>query len=149
MTQKCTFALVLVGIPALMLLATPAPAGARAKVKTVHRTISATTAHDYWLFHKQTNFQYFEIIDLRSPKAHARGRIPGAKNLEANKHLRGKLNRLSKTKAYMIYCRNGKVGKRTMALMKKLRFRTVYNIQDGIIAWNRRKYEIKRGTGDN
>lgn len=36
--------------------------------------------------------------------------------------------------------------KRIMALMKKLRFREVYNIADGIIAWKRRKYPLKRGA---
>jgi len=148
MTRKCISTFVLAGISALLLVAAPAPASARAKAKTVHRTIAVETARDYWLFHKQTKFKYFGIIDLRSPKRFFKGRIPGALNIEANKRIRRKLYKLSKKKAYMVYSRSGKEGKRIMALMKKLRFREVYNIADGIIAWKRRKYPLKSGTSD-
>jgi rhodanese-related sulfurtransferase len=33
--------------------------------------------------------------------------------------------------------------------MKKLHFKEVYNIADGIIAWKRRKYPLKRGSGSD
>ena len=149
MTRKRIVTLLLVGIPAVALLMSPAPASARSKVKSVHRTIKAKTAHDYWQFHKLTNFKSFKILDLRTPKQFARGRIPGAKNVEATKRIRWKLARLSKKMTYMIYCRNGKTGRKTMALMKKLRFKKVYNIADGIIGWNRKKYPLKRGTDND
>jgi rhodanese-related sulfurtransferase len=151
MTQKRTVTLLLAGFTALVLLAAPAPARAKAGAgaKTVHRTIDVKTAHDYWQFHKQTKFAYFQIIDLRTDKEFARGRIPGAKNIEANKRIRWKLYKLTKKKAYMVYCKNGKTGKRIMALMKKLRFKEVYNIADGITAWKRRKYPLKRGTDND
>jgi len=146
MTQKRFFAVLLAGIPAILLLTSPAPADARSSVKTVHRTIAVKTAHDYWQFHKLTQFKNFKILDLRSRKKFFRGRIPGALNVEADKRIRQKLYKLSKKKTYMIYSRNGKVGKKTMALMKKLRFKKVYNIRDGIIGWKRKKFPLKRGT---
>ena len=149
MTRNRMVTLLLIGIPVVVRFTASAPASARSKVKAVHRTIKAKTAHDYWQFHKLTNFKSFKILDLRSPKQFARGRIPGAKNVEATKRIRWKLTRLSKKKTYMIYCRNGKTGKKTMALMKKLRFKKVYNIADGIIAWNRKKYPLKRGTDND
>ncbi|MFH2008475.1 MAG: rhodanese-like domain-containing protein [bacterium] len=155
MTRKRTVTLLLAGFSTLGLLVASssahakAGAGAGAGAKTVHRTIGAKTAHDYWRFHKETKFQYFGIIDLRTPKQFARGRIPGAQNIPADKRLRFKLYKLSKKKAYLIYCRNGKTGRQTLALMKKLRFKEVYNIADGIIAWKRQKYPIKRGTGND
>ncbi len=137
MTLKRIHTLLAAGISAAVLLAAPAPADARGKtkIKPEHRTITVKTAHDYWQFHQLTQFKQMGILDLRTPKLFARGRIPGAKNLEANKTIRRKLYRLSKKKAYMIYCADGKTGKRIMAMMKKLRFRTVYNIADGMTAW--------------
>ncbi len=151
MTQKRTITLLAAGISVVVMLAAPTLVSARGgtKGKTEHRTITAKTAHDYWQFHQLTKFKQMGIIDLRTPKRFARGRIPGAVNVEANKSVRRKLSRLSKKKAYMIYSRNGKEGKRIMALMKKLRFRKVYNIHDGIIAWKRLKYPLKRGTDND
>ncbi len=149
MTLKRTDTLLAVGISAAVLLTAPALADARGKAKTEHRTITVKTAHDYWQFHQLTQFKQLAIIDLRTPKLFARGRIPGAINIEANKSIRRKLYRLNKKKGYMIYCADGKTGKRIMALMKKLRFRKVYNIADGMTAWKRRKYQLKRGTDND
>lgn len=149
MTIRRTLTLLVGGLTLCALAATSASARGKAGAKTVNRTISAKTAYDYWRFHKLTNFASMMIIDLRSRKQFVRGRIPGAKNIEATKRIRAKLNKLNRKKAYMLYCRNGKVGKKTMALMKKLHFKKVYNIADGIIAWKRRKFPLKRGTGED
>jgi rhodanese-related sulfurtransferase len=151
MTLKRTDTLLAAGISVFVVLAAPALAEARrgTKTKTEHRTITAKTAHDYWQFHQLTQFKQLGILDLRIPKLFARGRIPGAINIEANKSIRRKLIRLSKKKGYMIYCTDGKTGNRIMALMKKLRFRKVYNINDGMTAWKRRKYPLKRGTNND
>lgn len=149
MINRRILPLLLGGLVLCTLPADPVAARGKAGAKTIHRTISAKTAYDYWKFHKLTNFASFAIIDLRTRKQFVRGRIPGAKNIEATKRLRAKLYKLSKKKAYMVYCRNGKVGKKTMALMRKLRFKEVYTIADGIIAWKRRKFPLRRGTGSD
>ncbi len=147
MSYKRSLLCVLAGVAVLAL--PTAEAAARSKAKTVHRTINVKTARDYWRFHKMTSFASFTIVDLRPNKQFLRGRIPGAKNIVADKRIRFRLRKLSKKRAVMIYCRDGKTGKRILALMKKLRFKEVYNIADGIIAWKRKKYPLKRGTGSD
>ena len=116
----------------------------RSRAKTVHRTISAVTAHEYWLFHKQSNFKAFKIIDLRPAAAYSKGHIPGAKSLPITKQIASKLLRLNRRQATLIYSRAGKKALEILKLMKKYRFREVYNIEDGFIAWTREGYPVKR-----
>ena len=78
----------------------------------------------------------FVIIDVRTPQEFAEERIEGAINLDYYADtFEDELNKLDKTKTYVIYCRSGGRSGNALALMEELGFSEVYNVQGGIINW--------------
>jgi len=74
----------------------------------------------------------FVILDVRTPEEFQEGHIEGAVNLDYYaKTFLDDLDRLDKTKVYLIYCRSGK----TFGFMKKLGFQEVYHMVGGIMRW--------------
>ena len=77
------------------------------------------------------------VIDVRSPEEVANGFIPGTdlfiNFLDGN--FQDQLQKLDKTKTYIVYCHSGnRSGKATNA-MQQLGFTTIYNLQGGISGW--------------
>jgi rhodanese-related sulfurtransferase len=78
----------------------------------------------------------FVILDVRTPKEFQEGHIEGAINLDyyAETFL-DDLDRLDKTKVYLIYCRTGSRSGKSFGFMKKLKFQNVYHMVGGITRW--------------
>jgi rhodanese-related sulfurtransferase len=78
----------------------------------------------------------FVILDVRTPKEFQEGHIEDAVNLDyyAETFL-DDLDRLDKTKVYLIYCRTGSRSGKTFGFMKKLKFQKVYHMVGGITRW--------------
>jgi len=79
------------------------------------------------------------VIDVRSPEEVANGFIPGTdlfiNFLDGN--FQDQLQKLDKTKTYIVYCHSGnRSGKATNA-MQQLGFTDIYNLQGGISGWTR------------
>jgi rhodanese-related sulfurtransferase len=77
------------------------------------------------------------VIDVRSTEEVANGFIPGTdlfiNFLDGN--FQDQLQKLDKTKTYIVYCHSGnRSGKATNA-MQQLGFTDIYNLQDGISGW--------------
>jgi rhodanese-related sulfurtransferase len=77
------------------------------------------------------------VIDVRSPEEVANGFIPGTdlfiNFLDGN--FQDQLQKLDKTKTYIVYCHSGnRSGKATNA-MQQLGFTDIYNLQGGISGW--------------
>ncbi len=78
----------------------------------------------------------FVILDVRTPQEFREERLSGAINLDYySRTFRNDLNKLDKDKTYLIYCYSGMRSGATLNLMKKSRFKEVYNISGGILAW--------------
>jgi len=78
----------------------------------------------------------FVILDVRTPEEFAGGHIEVAINLDYYAiTFDDVLNILDKNRAYLVYCRSGVRGGKTLALMAKLQFREAYNMLGGITAW--------------
>jgi len=78
----------------------------------------------------------FVILDVRTPGEFAEEYIENAIDLDFySEAFRYDLNKLGKTKTYLIYCRTGSRGENSLAIMKELGFREVYNISGGITGW--------------
>jgi len=78
----------------------------------------------------------FIIIDIRTPGECKSGHIENTINLNYySKTFKDELDKLDRSKTYLIYCRTG--GRSGMALdtMKKLGFTKVYNMLGGITQW--------------
>ena len=78
----------------------------------------------------------FIILDVRTPEEFANGHIENAVNLDYYaKTFLDDLDRLDKTKTYLIYCRTGSRSGKSFKFMKDLKFQKVYHMVGGITRW--------------
>jgi len=99
-------------------------------------TEDVTPEEAFSLIEDNLNNPNFVIIDVRTPQEFAEERIEGAINLDFYADtFKDELNKLDKTKTYVIYCRSGGRSGNALTLMQELGFNEVYNVQGGIINW--------------
>ena len=78
------------------------------------------------------------ILDVRSPQELAEGSIPGYEMINiADPSFTQKIENLDRDKTYLIYCRSGARSGQACNYMLSRGFNKVYNLDGGIIAWNR------------
>lgn len=83
------------------------------------------------------------IIDLRTVQELESGYVEGAVNIDFYlSDFKAKLDALDKDKKYVIYCRSGNRSGQTMKIMKKLKFKEVYNLLGGVGALVRAGYPL-------
>jgi rhodanese-related sulfurtransferase len=91
----------------------------------------------------QTEFQNLAkesntvVIDVRSPSEISEGFIDGAALfIDYNGNdFESEIDKLDKTKSYIIYCRSGGRSARASELIASKGFKKVYNLEDGISNW--------------
>ncbi len=77
------------------------------------------------------------ILDVRSPQELAEGSIPGYTMINFfDGDFPEKIEKLDKSKAYLIYCRSGNRSGQACAMMSTKGFQKLYNLEGGIGAWN-------------
>ncbi|PKL74951.1 MAG: hypothetical protein CVV27_17875 [Candidatus Melainabacteria bacterium HGW-Melainabacteria-1] len=102
-------------------------------------TISVTEAHK-WLADPNASWK---ILDVRTPQEFAQGRIQGADNLDFYLgDFKAQLERMDRNQPMILYCRSGSRSGKTLAIMRELGFRNVYEIQGGILAWQAAGYPL-------
>jgi len=75
------------------------------------------------------------LIDIRTRNEFERGHLENAKNLDIfSDNFEEEVNKLDKSKVYVIYCRSGARGIAALNVFKKLGFKEVYNLENGIYA---------------
>lgn len=77
------------------------------------------------------------VIDVRSPEEVANGFIPGT-DLFINffdGNFQDQLQKLDKTKTYIVYCHSGNRSGKATNVMQQLGFTDIYNLQGGISGW--------------
>lgn len=85
----------------------------------------------------------FVILDIRTPKEFKQGHIAGAVLLDYyNPNFRKGLQKLDKSKTYLIYCRTGNRTSRTLAIIENMGFKTIYHLQRGIVEWYAQKLPL-------
>ena len=78
----------------------------------------------------------FVIIDVRTPGEFAQGHLENAVNIDYNSTaFSDEIKTLDKNRTYLIYCQSGARSGQALGLMAVLQFVEVYNISDGITAW--------------
>ena len=78
------------------------------------------------------------IVDVRTPHEFSRGHIANATLIDiSNKQFANKINLLQKDKPVYIYCLTGSRSRNAASFMMKNGFMEVYNLQNGIIDWQR------------
>ncbi|HEY97275.1 MAG TPA: rhodanese-like domain-containing protein [Dehalococcoidia bacterium] len=87
----------------------------------------------------------FIILDVRTPEEYSGGHIEGAINIDfLADDIRAQLNKLDKTKSYLVYCRSGRRSSDTRDIMAELGFKEVYNISGGIGEWEAKGLPVVR-----
>jgi rhodanese-related sulfurtransferase len=83
------------------------------------------------------------ILDIRPQIDFEIEHIPGAKNLDYDGHqFQSKVEKLDKTKPYIIYCKSGVRGGYFMEKMRESGFIGAYNILGGFVAWKLSKLPL-------
>jgi rhodanese-related sulfurtransferase len=76
------------------------------------------------------------ILDVRTPSEFSEGHLEGAENLDYYRpDFKEKITERDKTRRYLVYCRKGIRGKKTMEFMRECGFRDVININGGFENW--------------
>ena len=77
------------------------------------------------------------IIDVRTPEETEDGTIENAMTIDVeNDNFESEVNKLDKSKSYLVYCRSGKRSTRASNKMIELGFMDITNMLGGYLAWN-------------
>lgn len=78
------------------------------------------------------------LLDVRTPGEYASGHIAGSTNINiADPAFESRIKLLDKSKSILIYCLSGSRSEVAAMYMSKLGYKPVYNLQRGVITWNR------------
>jgi len=95
-----------------------------------------TPKEAFELTKRNKNNPDFVMIDLRPTEQHQKEYIEHSVNIDfKDEDFLSRLNSLNKHKFYLIHCKVGSIGKRTLGKMEQLGFKQVYNIEGGIKNW--------------
>lgn len=76
------------------------------------------------------------LLDVRTPGEVAEGIIPGAIHIDVkNSNFKSSVDKLDKSKTYMVYCRSGGRSKTASDMMVEMGFRDVNNVLGGYNAY--------------
>lgn len=76
------------------------------------------------------------ILDVRTPKEIAAGKIAGALEMDYKANdFQEQLAKLDKDKTYLIYCASGGRSSRTCSMLDKQGFTELYNLNGGYQVW--------------
>ncbi len=90
----------------------------------------------------------FVILDVRTAKEFAMGRIKGARNIDVKAaNARERLGKLDRNGSYLLYCRGGMRSARAMGFMKGKGFKKVYNLAGGLMRWQAEKLPLETSPG--
>ena len=74
------------------------------------------------------------IVDIRAPEEFAKGSLPNARNLPADK-IKDRVRELKKDKPLIVVCANGQAAGKAAALLRSSGFNDVFILGGGLAAW--------------
>ena len=107
------------------------------------RVIAVSTQEAADLIDEHSGDSEFAILDIRTPGEFQSGHL--AKSIPIDFYSQtfaDQLNRLDKTKTYLVYCRTGNRSTKSLELFKKLKFQKIYHMASGISAWKSKGFEV-------
>lgn len=86
-----------------------------------------------------------QIVDVRTPQEFASGHIKGAVNVDfRDPDFEKNIDKaVKKKKTVMVYCRSGRRSLNAMNLMVKNGFKEVYNMEGGMLVWEK-DFEVEK-----
>jgi rhodanese-related sulfurtransferase len=102
-------------------------------------TISPSLA--YTLIQENESNPDFVLLDVRTPEEYATEHIAGSVLLDFySDDFEDELDKLDKSKMYLVYCRSGNRSSQSMPIMEDLGFIKVYDMGGGINQWKAEGY---------
>ncbi len=84
-----------------------------------------------------------QLIDIRTPREYTGGYIKGAININFfDRNFNDRMAKLNKDKELYIYCRSGNRTGKAAKRLKDQGFTKIYDLQGGILNWNRNKLKV-------
>lgn len=88
-------------------------------------------------FKELTSNEDHIILDVRAPQELVEGQVEGHMMINFfEPNFKAEVEKLDKSKAYLIYCRSGNRSGQACTLMSNMGFERLYNLEGGIKAWN-------------
>ena len=88
------------------------------------------------------------ILDVRTPGEFAQGYINRAINIDYRSNdFENNIDKLDKNKTYFVYCYSGGRSGKAASYMRSSGFKKVYELNNGLIAWNSKKLPLA-GAGN-
>jgi rhodanese-related sulfurtransferase len=84
------------------------------------------------------------LLDIREPVEHAEEHIEGARLIPLGE-LKTRANEIGHDRPLVVMCRSGKRGREAMAILEKLGFPEVQNLEGGILAWKEAGLSVRLG----
>lgn len=76
------------------------------------------------------------VVDVRSLEEYKEGHIAGAKNVDFfTEDFAKELDKLDKSKPYLVHCASGKRSTSSLKTFEKLGFKNLFHLDGGINAW--------------
>lgn len=118
----------------LLILALASACAGSGTTSQIIKDVSPQEAHG--LIQQNAGNADFVILDVRTPQEYAAGHIAGSVNLDFYRSdFEAGLDKLDKTRVYLVYCRSGHRSGQAVDIMRKLGFAEVYNMDGGIVDW--------------
>jgi len=84
-----------------------------------------------------------QLVDVRTPNEFKMGHLNKALNINYyDQDFSTQIGKLNKSKPIYVYCRSGVRSKYSSEILKKLGFKTIYNLKGGILNWNANKLPL-------
>ena len=85
------------------------------------------------------------VIDLRTPAEFREGHLADAVNIDYYTHdFRARITALDPKQTFVVYCRRGIRGQKSMEILRDAGFIRVLNIAGGFEAWSRSGHPVQR-----
>ncbi len=116
--------------------------GCSSPTGTVHH-LTASQAKS--LIERHAGDESFVILDVRTPREYRSGHISQAILLDFhNPRFSDNLNKLDRSKTYLIYCQTGYRSSRTLQMVDTMGFTSIYHLQRGVLEWYRNRLPLVR-----
>ncbi len=85
-----------------------------------------------------------QLIDVRTPSEFETGHIAKSVNIDYyDQEFSTKIGKLDKSKPIYVYCRSGVRSSNSAEILKKLGFKTIYNLNGGVLNWSSQKLPLE------
>ena len=85
------------------------------------------------------------VIDVRTPEEFSEGHIKGAQNIDiASPTFKADLDKLDRTKTYLVHCAAGGRSTRSLSILNQLGFKSIVHLDGGLNGWRKAGLPVEK-----